>query len=190
VSIRRPLRRSLVITAALALTLAACGGDDATEEPADQVTAEEPAEEEAAEEPADEELAEEEEPAVEEPAGDVGGAELAVADSDLGEILVDGEGMSLYRFDPDEQGDSTCYDDCEATWPPLEGPVTAGEGVDESLIGETERTDGTVQATYDSWPLYYYGPDSAAGDVTGQGVGEVWWVLAPDGSSITEVPEG
>jgi predicted lipoprotein with Yx(FWY)xxD motif len=183
VSTRRPLRRSLI--AALALTFAACGGDDATEEPADEVTADEPVEEEDAEEPADEEPAEEEEPA-----GDAGGAELAVADSDLGEILVDGEGMSLYRFDPDEQGESTCYDDCEATWPPLEGPVTAGEGVDESLIGETERTDGTVQATYDSWPLYYYGPDSAAGDVTGQGVGEVWWVLAPDGSSITEVPEG
>jgi predicted lipoprotein with Yx(FWY)xxD motif len=184
VSTRRPRRRSVAVIAALALTLAACGGD-ATEEPA-----QEEAEEPALEEPAGEDPAEDPAEEDEEAAGDAVGGELAVAQSDVGEMLVDGEGMSLYLFDPDGQGESTCYDDCEATWPPLEGPVTAGEGVDESLIGETERTDGTVQATYDSWPLYHYGPDSAAGEVTGQGVGGVWWVLAPDGSRLTDVPEG
>ncbi len=153
-STRRPLRRSLAVTAALALTLAACGGDDAAEEPgADEEPVEEPTEEEPAEEePAEEEPADEEpteeEPADEEPAdeegaaGDAAGTELAIADSDLGEIVVDADGMSLYLFDSDEQGESTCYDDCATTWPPLEGPVTAGEGVDESLLGETERTTG------------------------------------------------
>jgi predicted lipoprotein with Yx(FWY)xxD motif len=184
VSARRRFRRQLAVAAVLALTLAACGGDD-TDEATEDAATDEAGDDAAAEEP----------PTDEEGADDAAtdaadGAELAVADSDLGDVLVDGEGMTLYLFDPDEQGESTCYDDCATTWPPVEAPVTAGEGVDESLIGETERTDGTSQATYDDWPLYNYAADSAPGDVTGQGVGDVWWVVGPDGARITEVPEG
>ena len=36
-----------------------------------------------------------------------------------------------------------------------------------------------MQVTLDGWPLYYWQDDTAAGDVTGQGVQDVWWVLAP-----------
>ena len=72
-------------------------------------------------------------------------ATVAVEDSDLGQIVVDAEGKTLYVFLADEGSDSTCYDDCEAAWPPLtvEGDPAAGEGIDASLLGTTEREDGS-----------------------------------------------
>lgn len=115
-------------------------------------------------------------------------AEVTVASTSLGEVLVDGAGMTLYMFDPDEQGPSTCEDDCAAAWPPLvaDGAPVAGDGVDSELLGTVERSDGSSQVTYDGWPLYYFAQDAAAGDVNGQGVNEVWWVLMADGEPVRE----
>lgn len=114
------------------------------------------------------------------PAGESAGT-VSVADSDLGMILTDGDGNTLYLLTADEQGAPTCYDDCETNWPVLEGPVEAGDGVDGALLGQTEREDGAVQATYNDWPLYYFAGDAQAGDVNGQGVGDVWYVLDESG---------
>lgn len=113
-------------------------------------------------------------------------AALTVATADVGDVLVDGEGYSLYIFMPDEQnaGVSTCEDACLANWPALEA-VEAGDGVDASLIGTIERSDGSTQATYNGWPLYYFANDSAAGDTNGQGVNDVWYLIAPDGSPMS-----
>lgn len=111
---------------------------------------------------------------------------LAVASSDLGDIVTDAEGFTLYVFQPDEQGDSTCYGTCEDTWPPLVGEVEAGDGIDAALLGSSERTDGSLQVTYDGWPLYYFAADGAPGDTNGQLVGDVWFVIAPDGTPIRE----
>ena len=123
-------------------------------------------------------------------AADTGGgsdrAAVTVADSDLGMILVDGEGATLYLLADDNQGEPTCYDDCATSWPPVAGPVTAGDGADDALLGEVERSDGTVQATYNDWPLYYFGGDAQAGDVNGQGAGGVWFVLGADGEPVKE----
>jgi predicted lipoprotein with Yx(FWY)xxD motif len=118
-----------------------------------------------------------------------GDATLAVADSDLGEILVDADGLTAYVFFSDEQGGpSTCYDECEAAWPPItvDGDPVAGDGVDASLLGTTERDDGSTQVTYDGWPLYLFASDAAPGDTNGQGVGEVWFVIAPDGEPVED----
>lgn len=114
-------------------------------------------------------------------------ATVAVEDSDLGQIVVDGEGRTLYVFLVDEGGESACYDDCEANWPPLtiEGDPAAGEGVDASLLGTTEREDGSTQVTLNGRPLYHYGGDETADDVNGQGVGDVWYVVSPEGEPIT-----
>lgn len=142
--------------------LAACGSD----EPADDPTEEQPA--------APEDMTD--------------GTEITTAESDLGIILVDGEGMTLYLFSNDSPGTSACTDDCLDAWPIVEGEPAAGEGVDEALLGTIERDDGTVQASYGDWPLYYFAQDTAAGDVTGQGLNEVWWVVAPDGEMVTEAP--
>jgi predicted lipoprotein with Yx(FWY)xxD motif len=113
-------------------------------------------------------------------------ATVAVEDSDLGQIIVDDEGKTLYVFLADEGSDSTCYDDCEAAWPPLtvDGDPVAGEGVDAALLGTTEREDGSTQVTLDGHPLYYFGSDETADDINGQGVGEVWYVVSPEGEAI------
>lgn len=115
----------------------------------------------------------------------MGDATVMVADTDLGQILVDGEGRTLYLFTPDEQGPSVCTDDCLANWPSLTGPATAGEGVDESLLGTAPRPDdGTEQVTYNGWPLYYFAADPNPGDINGQGVGDVWFVVTPEGEAV------
>jgi predicted lipoprotein with Yx(FWY)xxD motif len=43
---------------------------------------------------------------------------LTTADTDLGEIVVDGEGMTVYMFDSDTQGGdaSTCEGQCATNW--------------------------------------------------------------------------
>jgi predicted lipoprotein with Yx(FWY)xxD motif len=120
----------------------------------------------------------------ESPAAD---AELTVADSSLGDIVVDGEGMTVYIFDKDtaDSGKSACSGQCLAAWPPVattsESPTVDGVSGDISTI---KRDDGSLQITLNGLPLYLYAPDEAAGDVTGQGVGGVWWVVGPDGKKI------
>ena len=109
---------------------------------------------------------------------------LTVIESSLGPILADETGNVLYVFLPDEQSDSTCYDDCEAAWPPFLAPAYAGTDTDGSLVESTERTDATVQITYNGWPLYYFANDEAPGDTNGQGRGDVWYVIGPDGEVI------
>jgi predicted lipoprotein with Yx(FWY)xxD motif len=118
---------------------------------------------------------------------------VEVASADAGDIVVDSEGMSLYMFMPDqESGEPTCYDDCAQTWPALEadGEPTAGDGLDQSLLGTVERTDGTTQVTYNDLPLYFYAGDEAAGDTNGQGISDVWWLLSPGGEPIENAQAG
>jgi len=163
----------------VALLLAACGGaeDDAggATEASEVTQASEPAA--APSEPS---------AATSDEASAAGGGAIEVSSTDLGDVLVDGEGMTLYVFDNDTDGTSTCTGDCEANWPPLTGDVTAGDGVDDSLLGTTERDDGSVQVTYADQPLYYFAGDQAAGDLNGQAVGGVWWVVGADGEKITD----
>jgi predicted lipoprotein with Yx(FWY)xxD motif len=108
-------------------------------------------------------------------------------DDALGSFLVDDKGMTLYLFTKDTPNTTVCYDKCATAWPPLltTGDPVAGEGVDASLLGTTDRTDGTVQVTYNGWPLYYYEKDKAPGDVVGQDVGGVWYVVSAEGNQVT-----
>ena len=108
-----------------------------------------------------------------------------MATTPLGDVIVDDEGMTMYMFMPDAQGDtSQCNDQCADAWPPQVEIAEVGDGLDASLVGTITRADGTVQSTYNSWPLYYFSGDSAAGDVNGQGVNDVWWVLDATGTPI------
>ena len=125
--------------------------------------------------------------ASEEPSEEPAAATVEVADSDLGQIVVDADGNTLYVFLADTGSDSTCYQDCEDSWPPLtvDGEPVAGEGVDGSL-GTTEREDGSTQVTLDGHPLYFFSGDEAAGDTNGQDIGDVWYVVSPEGEAIEE----
>jgi predicted lipoprotein with Yx(FWY)xxD motif len=120
------------------------------------------------------------------------GAVIDVADdATFGPILTDGSGMTLYLFTADSPGVSTCVDGCLATWPPLltDGEPSAQGTADATLLGTLTRDDGSVQVTYDGWPLYFFAADMAPGDVAGQGVNDVWFVIAPDGTAIEDDPD-
>jgi predicted lipoprotein with Yx(FWY)xxD motif len=111
------------------------------------------------------------------------------ADAKLGQILVNGEGMTVYLFVADTSTASTCYTSCAAIWPPVvtTGAPVVGTGAKASLLGTTTRTDGKVEVTYAGHPLYYFIQDKKPGDTTGQGVngfGALWWVLAPSGAAM------
>jgi predicted lipoprotein with Yx(FWY)xxD motif len=116
-------------------------------------------------------------------------AEVAVADSTLGRILVDGAGRTLYLFEKDTSTASTCDAACASFWPPFttKGTPLAGEGASAGEVGTTKRTDGQTEVTYNGHPLYYYVGDTEPGDTTGQGLdlfGAEWNVLSPAGRKI------
>jgi len=197
-------KKLLGLLSVLVLTLGACA-PAATEMPATVAPAEplatEPqaTEPEATESPMAETPTTEATTAAETPTGAVpvtGTGTVNVSESaDFGPILVNGEGFSLYLFMQDTQnsGVSTCTDadGCTIDWPPLvvDGEPVAGEGVDATMLGTITRDDGTVQATYNGWPLYLYFGDAAPGDTNGQGLDEfggIWYLGSPAGEPILQ----
>jgi predicted lipoprotein with Yx(FWY)xxD motif len=179
VSLASPFRAIVLAIAAMALVLAACSSSDgssqapASEAAASQAPASEaPASAAASEAPAS--------------GGATGDATVLVADSDLGEILTDADGMTIYYFANDTEGTSNCSGDCLENWPPVvvDGEPTAGDGVDAEL--GTLDMEGETWLTVNGFPAYYFAGDAAAGDVNGQAVGDVWWVFGPDGEPIEE----
>lgn len=113
----------------------------------------------------------------------------------LGTILTNGEGRTLYLFEADKSTKSTCSGDCAKAWPPMvtAGAPAAGSGAKKSLLGTTTRSNGDKQATYNGHPLYYYQGDQSSGDVNGQGLnqfGALWYVLDSSGNKITKKAGG
>ncbi len=120
------------------------------------------------------------------PAATEKGVHVEIAQSSLGPILTDQNGRTLYAFINDKAGTSSCTGECIASWPALVShqAVTAGPGADKALLSQTTRAEGTVQATYGDWPLYYYVGDVGPGDVDGQGVDDKWFVIGADGKLL------
>lgn len=112
----------------------------------------------------------------------------------MGSVVTDGEGWVLYRFDKDsaDPPESRCSGDCAAVWPPvLVDENLELTGLDAKLVGTVEREDGSTQVTLAGWPLYRYIGDLKAGQWKGQGVGGVWFVVAPDGKkNLSCLPKG
>ncbi len=111
-------------------------------------------------------------------------ATVAIAyNTEVGQALVGPTGMTLYTFTNDEPGVSNCSGDCLANWPALTvesaDALVAGDNVHGEL-GTITRDDGTLQVTYNGWPLYYWKDDTARGMTTGEGVGDVWYTVAPE----------
>jgi predicted lipoprotein with Yx(FWY)xxD motif len=116
------------------------------------------------------------------PSADTGG--IGIANTDLGTILVDGEGMTLYGFMEDTDRTSTCYEGCARRWPPVPGSASPAAGLDADVFTTTQRDDGTSQLVAGTAPLYTFVDDVAPGDVNGHGSGDAWFVVAPDGTLI------
>ncbi|MGQ0718033.1 MAG: hypothetical protein ACT4NP_12135 [Pseudonocardiales bacterium] len=124
--------------------------------------------------------------------GQAGGVKLAVAQvGNLGEVVTDQNGLTLYRFDKDKAkpSASNCDDACAMTWPPALGEPTSVQlqGVDPALVGTVTRSDGTQQLTLNGWPLYTYAKDTAPGEALGQGVGKTWFAATPQGTKAQAV---
>ncbi|MBV4489212.1 COG4315 family predicted lipoprotein [Pseudomonas oryzicola] len=94
-----------------------------------------------------------------------------------GGMLVDPAGMTLYTFDKDAGGKSMCNGDCASNWPPL--MVKANDEAAEGKWTVVMRDDGSKQWAYDGKPLYTFIKDKKAGDMTGDGLKDVWHVAKP-----------
>ncbi len=118
--------------------------------------------------------------------GSGAGAVSVAGVGDVGSVLVDSNGFTLYYFEKDKGGKSTCYGACASAWPPLTtgGAPHAMSGAEASKLGTTARTDGTTQVTYAGWPLYTYTADTKPGEDNGTDVnsfGASWYPLHPSG---------
>ena len=91
-----------------------------------------------------------------------------------GKVLTTPDGMTLYTFDKDTQGTSTCYGDCAQYWPPFLGGAGAKEA---DFLTLTTRTDGTKQWMASNKPLYTYVQDKKPGQVKGDNYNNVWHVV-------------
>ncbi|NUS73745.1 MAG: hypothetical protein HOQ05_10105 [Corynebacteriales bacterium] len=125
------------------------------------------------------------------PAAGNGSTLNAVSNPELGDIVVDAEGFTLYRFDKDTANPSAsnCNGECATAWPPA---LTSGDwkdvtlnGVAKDKVGFIERADGTCQLTVGGWPVYRFAKDTQPGDVLGQGVGGTWFAVTPDGKKAS-----
>jgi predicted lipoprotein with Yx(FWY)xxD motif len=123
-------------------------------------------------------------------AQETSGTTVAVANSKLGDILVDGEGRTLYAFTKDQGDQSACSGECATNWPALTGTATAGTGAQASLLSTATQASGTDQVTYDGKLLYHFAGDAKPGDTNGQGVGTVWFAVAADGALVKEKATG
>lgn len=112
-------------------------------------------------------------------------ADVNVASSPLGDILVDSDGLTLYVFMNDTAGTSTCVDACAQAWPPLTATsVAVGTDLNEGNFTLIARADGTQQIAVNDQPVYRFSGDTAPGDTSGQGLNNVWYVVGPDGTAI------
>jgi predicted lipoprotein with Yx(FWY)xxD motif len=107
---------------------------------------------------------------------------IGTTSSSLGTILVDAQGKTLYYFANDipASGLSSCNGQCAVVWPIFSvDTITVSPPLVASDFSSITRADGK-QTTYRGWPLYYYQADTKAGDVTGENVLKVWFVVKPD----------
>jgi predicted lipoprotein with Yx(FWY)xxD motif len=105
---------------------------------------------------------------------------------ELGMVLVDSNGMTLYDFHKDKGTTSSCYGACAQAWPPLltEGDPQVGNGASAAKLGTSERHDGTTQVTYAGHPLYTFTSDQKPGEANGNDVsafGAEWYALQGNG---------
>ena len=114
---------------------------------------------------------------------------VGVTQSKFGRVLVDGHGHSLYLFERDRGGKSSCYGGCAGEWPPLiaSGKPQAKSGVKAAWLGRTKRRDGRWQVTYRKHPLYTFAGDTGRGQTNGEGLddfGGWWYLVSPAGAKV------
>jgi predicted lipoprotein with Yx(FWY)xxD motif len=118
------------------------------------------------------------------PSGPATAAGIHTSETDLGTILVDGDGFTLYVFTVDTEGVSTCFEGCAEVWPPVAAESEIASDLDASIFGSAPRPGEADQLTIGGQPLYRYTPDGEPGATGGQGVNGVWFVVDAGGNMI------
>jgi predicted lipoprotein with Yx(FWY)xxD motif len=118
------------------------------------------------------------------------GDAVSAQSTQLGTILVDGRGRTVYVFANDQVDQSTCDGACATDWPPVTAPSTLPASLPgvTGELGTTTRSDGSHQLSVAGHPLYTFSGDSAAGQTNGQGItlnGGLWTVVLPSGQPDT-----
>jgi predicted lipoprotein with Yx(FWY)xxD motif len=113
-------------------------------------------------------------------------AAVVIAEIELGNIMTDADGLTVYGFTKDVDGSSTCNDACAGAWPPVivDAAFDVSSLPAEGSFSVVERDDGTTQLKAGKWPLYTFSGDAGPGDTNGQGSGDVWFVVAEDAALI------
>ena len=109
----------------------------------------------------------------------------------LGTVLVDAAGRTLYLFAPDGRTGAVCTDPCADAWRPLVAAgltAVAGAGIEASLLGTVQASDGRTQVTYNHWPLYTFSGDAAPGQANGQGLDARWFAVTVAGAPAPSPP--
>jgi predicted lipoprotein with Yx(FWY)xxD motif len=113
------------------------------------------------------------------------------ADSKLGRLLVDSNGMTVYTL-MNNGKTVPCTGQCLTFWPPLLVPAgqTTAAGTGVADLG-TATTSAGKQVSYRGAPLYRYSMDNAPGDTNGDGInafGGTWHVVKLGASTTTTSP--
>lgn len=128
-----------------------------------------------------------------------------------GNFVADGRKMALYtlvatgeeklRFGPPpsegvQRQALPCTNQCLDIWFPLtveDASVLASERLDRALdpglIGSTRLDDGTLQVTYNGFPLFYFSGDTAPGNKNGlglEGFGGRWYMVSSSNGALLE----
>lgn len=114
---------------------------------------------------------------------------VSLSSTKLGSVLVDRSGRTLYLFQADKHGKSTCAGACAGVWPPytVSGKATAGKGLSARKLTLVKRADGKRQVRYNGHPLYRYSGDSKRGDTAGEGItgfGAKWYAVSASGRRV------
>lgn len=117
-------------------------------------------------------------------------ASVGLARTNLGRVLVNAQGRTLYLFRADHGTTSACTGACAQAWPPARatGKPKAGRGLQASAVTTIKRSDGKPQLAYHGHPLYTYTGDQQPGDTAGQGVnafGAPWFAVTASGAQAT-----
>jgi predicted lipoprotein with Yx(FWY)xxD motif len=115
-------------------------------------------------------------------------ADVAVAHTNLGDIIVDAKGMTVYVFDKDVagSGSSACTGDCQKLWVPV--PAASDQPVAVGItapVGVITGAGGGEQITIGGLPVYTYTGDNAPGNTNGQLFKNLWHALTPAGQKIS-----
>ena len=113
-------------------------------------------------------------PAAQTSGGSASAIVKTASSSSLGTILVDSQGITLYRLSGEHGGKFICMSSaCLGAWHPLAAPASGTPSGEVGSLGTVKRPDGTVQVTYKGAPLYTFTGDHQPGETSGEGIKDV-----------------